>query len=165
MPDADSKGRPIIRYSARPIEEYGTGEAIDVHKDRRVDRPEVWNLAYLSFPYETQPQAPDPYFLTHVRRTCMLNVNTLLVDLTFSGYEGPDLLASRLRMPAPWFVNWLRKNPKVLGATQLFKMYGPNWFHTIAARSRICHTYEEEPDAPVGDMSEARGLLLKFQRR
>lgn len=159
---------PPIRYSPRPLEEYVSQDGKHgPGADQRVDRVEVWNLAYLSFDYERGLLHPDPQFLTRVRRSCQLDVTTGAVDLTFgaNGSGTERLLLERLRMPAPWFVNWLLKNKPVMYKTPLFEAYGQSWLATIERRARLCHTHDTEPEEPLHDLSQATGLLLQFTRR
>lgn len=151
---------PIIRYSRRPLASY-----LAVSSDPRVQRPEVWNLAFLSHDYDNTPEQGDPLFLTHVRRTCQMDLATGEPDLTF-GLNGERLLAEKLLMPAPWFINWLAKTPKLMIKTPLFKAYGQAWLRTIEQRSRLCHTHDNPDDQlDLGTLQQARGVLVQFARR
>lgn len=156
----DSPGKPEMRYAPHDFEFYRPAG------DARVDRTTVWNLAYLSHPFETSPMHQDPHFLTAVRQTCQYDLTTGRVDLTFGVRGHPDnLLDSKLRMPAPWFVNWLNKNKVLTLSLPMYQRYGSSWLATIEARARACNTYEQEPEEPLHSLQEARALLLKFQRR
>lgn len=155
---------PQLRYSPRPVNEYVSPSGHGPGKDISVDRIEVWNLAYLSHDFDRSLLHPDPSFLVHVRRTCQVDIATGEPDLTF-GLRGADLLASRLQMPAPWFVNWLMKNRKLMLKLPLYQTYGQAWLSTVERRCRICHTHDFEPDAPVHDVGQATGVLLQFMRR
>lgn len=44
---------PPIRYSPKPLEDYvNEAGTVGPALDKRLDRVEVWNLAYLSFDYD-----------------------------------------------------------------------------------------------------------------
>lgn len=155
---------PTIRYSPKPLEEYPrtpTGPA----GDSRVDRVTVWNLAYLSHDFDRFPLHKDPHFLTHVRRSCQYDLETGAVDLAGWAKGGVDLLDNKLLMPAPWFVNWLMKNRRVMINLPLFKAYGQSWVSAIEERCRICHTHGEGEPEDLLDLSVAKGVLLRFTRR
>lgn len=158
---------PPIRYSPKPLEDYvNEAGTVGPALDKRLDRVEVWNLAYLSFDYDKALLHPDPQFLTKVRRTCQFDVTTGAVDMTYGALSGTaNLLSDKLQMPAPWFVNWLTKNKRVLTKLPLFEAYGQSWLSTIERRCRLCHTHDSGPEEPVHDLRQASGLLLQFTRR
>lgn len=113
---------PIIRYSPKPLSEYTSEIFTGPAKDRRVDRPEICNLAYLSHDYEKSLMHTDAHFLTHVRRTCQVNLVTKRVDLTEMQIEA--LFMNAMRKPAPWVVRLLQRGPGILMAMPLYKAYG-----------------------------------------
>lgn len=156
----ESPGKPEMRYSPHPIDHYLS------NVDNRIDRTTVWNLAFLSHPFEKSPIHQEPDFLTLIRRTCQYDITTGKIDRTFGVISEPEnLLDQKLKMPAPWFVHWLSKHKLLLTSLPMYQRYGSSWVATMEARARMCHTYEEEPDEPLHTLQQARTLLLKFQRR
>ncbi len=149
---------PPIRYSRQPPQDYQA-----FTKSALLQRPEVWNLAYLSHDYDRRPRHPDAEFVPLVRKTAQFCLSTCKPDLTFMGQ---NLLAEKLLMPAPWFVNWLHKNPRIKVQLPLFQAYGQAWLGTIEQRARMCHTHDNpDDDLPLGDLTQAKGLLLQLARR
>lgn len=151
---------PPVRYSPNPIEAYPAAAG-----SRLLDRLEVWNLAYLSHDFDKFPSPGDPNFFTHVRRTCQYDLTLGRLDLTFGAQGEPNLLADKLQMPAPQFVHWLRRHPKVMIKLPLFQIYGQAWLATIESRARLCQTHDHEPEEPLHDLSAASAVILQFRRR
>ncbi len=151
----------IIRYSPKSLSEYVDGVSSGPSKDRRVDMPEIWNLAYLTHPYEKSLMPNDPHLLTHVRRTCQFNLVSHKVDLAWT--DPDELFLNLLRKPAPWVVRWLQKNPEILMKLPLYEAYGADWFATIAKRSRMCGDHDHEPVAEIKDFSDARKVIARAQ--
>lgn len=152
---------PVIRYSPRPLSEYTSKVFPGPAEDSRVDRPEIWNLAYLSYDYEKSLKHKHPYFLSLVRRTCQFNVLDHTIDLTWA--QGGKLFFNVMRKPAPWVVNWLQRNPEILRALPLYEAYGPKWFDTMLARSRLCGDHGHEPEPAIESYAEATGLIARIQ--
>ncbi|HEX5311978.1 hypothetical protein [Aquabacterium sp.] len=154
---------PIIRYSPKPLSEYASDIFTGPAKDRRVDRPEIWNLAYLSHDYEKSLMHTDPHFLTHVRRTCQFNLLNQKIDMAWAR-EG-KLFFNVMRKPAPWVVRWLQKNPEILMALPLYEAYGPDWFGTILDRSRLCGDHGQEPEPDIKSYAQAKRLIARVKSR
>ena len=140
--------RPTMRYSPKPIEQYGRtiegkfygpSESLLIHGDEA-----AWNLAYLSFDYESRPVSPDSQFTTLVHRTLAV---------------GP--IRAWLAKPAPQFVQLIEAYPQTKDLA-LFKAYGIDWLQTIDERSRKAATYTDEPSDVVGDTAQAAQLLSRF---
>jgi hypothetical protein len=153
---------PIIRYSPRPLEEYiDKSGVLGPAVDSRVDRPEIWNLAYLSFDYDRNTHAKDPHFLTHVRRTAQMNLRTGEPDLAWKGPE-EYLLLPLLRQPAPWFVKWLNSNRRLLVKLPLYQAYGSKWMVTVERRARLCRAHDAVDDPAIQDTGQASSVLQQF---
>lgn len=153
---------PIIRYSPRPRSAYVNARGHGPWSDFRVSTPGAWNLAYLSFDLESELLHPDPMFLTLVRRSCQLNLDTLQVHLTGPD-DSEDYVERQLLKPAPQFLKWLNAHPKVLTRLPLYQEHGAEWKRTIEQRARLCCTHDFE-DEPIGSTAVASSLLQRFRR-
>lgn len=140
--------RPTMRYSPKPIEQYGRtiegkfygpSESLLIHGDDA-----AWNLAYLSFDYESRPVSPDSNFTTLVHRTLGM---------------GP--IRQWLANPAPQFVALVGEYDG-LSQLPLFKAYGHEWIVTMDKRSRKAATHVGQPDDDVDDTEQAAKLLGRF---
>ncbi|MFN4265765.1 MAG: hypothetical protein ACK4F8_08495 [Aquabacterium sp.] len=152
---------PIIRYSPKPLSEYTSNIFTGPAKDRRVDRPEIWNLAYLSHDYEKSLMHTDPHFLTHVRRSCQFNLLKKRVDLTEMQTEA--LFMNVMRKPAPWVIRWFQRSPEILMALPLYEAYGSDWFATIVKRSRLCGDYGHEAEPDIHCLSDAERVIASVK--
>ena len=134
-----------LRYSPHPIDFYGTANQSRILQED----PAAWNLAYLSWDFDSPKVWPDPQFSTHVRRTLQFVVESGKLDLID---EVPASLTVRgfLMRPAPMAVRLLLRMSRV-AELPLAKAYGATWIATIQERS---HKYREPFDMlldfPVG---------------
>lgn len=154
----------VIRYSLKPIDDYTRamrgGIRVGPAQSSMLRTPETWNLAYLSFDFETGPLHPDPEFTINVRRTVQARLDGSGPDL--SGTEDPTrLVQSLLRLPAPRFVYLIERHP-VLKSLPMYVAYGQSWLDTMNTMSRRCLAEELPPDNVV-DFSQAKALLAKFK--
>ena len=136
----------VIRYSPRPREAYRKlvrGNWTGAADSAMLDSPEIWNLAYLSHDFERQLFHPDPDFTVLVRRSTQARLDGTGPDLTL--LEGPAIVASWLRFPAPRFVALIRCH-QVLQDLPLFKRYGNTWLETIEERCRLCRSMDDDLD-------------------
>lgn len=134
----------VINYSPRPKSAYRWeigGHPYGPATSTLLDTQAMWNLAYLSYDYDSQRDHPDPSFTTHVRRTTQTKLDGSGLDMVGSG-EKPTV-AKMLAMPAPQFVMQIKAHPN-LEQLPLFKAYGPVWLQTIEQRSWICRVDDYE---------------------
>lgn len=154
----------MINYSPYPRSSYRWvigGHSYGPATSPLMDTQESWNLAYLSFNYESQRDHPDPQFSTNVRRTAQWKMDGSGPDLT--GMSRQKTVASLLRLPAPRFVYLINKHP-LLEALPLYKAYGQAWLQTISERSWLCKTEDYVPP-PVHSVLEASTLLASVMRK
>jgi hypothetical protein len=112
----------------------------------------MWNLAYISHDYESTLSHSDPMFSTHVRRSAQTLLDGSGVD--FLKDQGPHLVGSLLRLPAPRFVYLIRQHP-VLEKLPLYKAYGDAWLDLMEQRSRLCLFEDEhESDSCADDFTD-----------
>lgn len=127
-----------FRYSPLPIDGYQRvlgGKSFGPANSKLLVLPQVWNLAYLSFPYEDLMDHPDPIFTTNVRRTTQMHLNAKGLGLS----EDPQTLVGLLlNLPAPRFVRILEESPELLATLPLFQVYGQEWINTISRRAKGC---------------------------
>lgn len=151
--------KQALCYSPLPIEAYspvfegvstGPAASLFLSKDQA-----AWSLAFLSHPYETSPEHPDPQFTTRIRRTLQLVLSTGEIDLAGIVHSG-NCVRHWLQMPAPWVVDKMRRERRL----PLFLAYGQTWLDTIERRAWLCQP--AEPDDKVVDMTLASSALSKF---
>ena len=137
MTDQNRLIQSAERYSPRPREAYGQilhGFAFGPNASALLDTAQAWNLAYLSYDFEENPDHPDTKFSTLVRRSTQIRLNDGTLGLAD---ELKDLTGSWLLLPAPRFV-YLVRNFKFLSEIPLYLAYGQAWLETIEARGRLC---------------------------
>jgi hypothetical protein len=167
IPNSPSRSPDVIRYSPLPQEAYRrmplhgyTGLASSI----LLDTPELWNLTYLSHDFERCPDHSDPDFAVMVRRSVQVKLDGSGPDLTL--LEGPGIVASLLRLPAPRFVALIRRHA-VLNDLPLYRRYGPAWLNTIDRRSHLCcgpDTAEEEDGNVLSGFEQlAKQVLARYQ--
>lgn len=141
----------MIRYSPKPRSEYKRmiqGAPFGPSESRLLEPPEVWNLAYLSFPYERLVDHPDPMFTTHVRRSTQMRLDGTGLGLS----EDPTtLVGSLLSLTAPRFLHLLARSPAI-ATLPLLQIYGADWLNLVHDRARVCE-WGAPPDDPYGDGS------------
>ena len=133
------------RYSPRPREAYGQilhGFAFGPSASPLLDTVQAWNLAYLSYDFEANPDHPDVQFSTLVRRSTQVRLHDGTLGLAD---ELKDLSGSWLLLPAPRFV-YLVQNFKFLSEIPLYQAYGQAWLDTIQARGRLCQASFGPPE-------------------
>ena len=137
----------MLRYSPKPRSEYGrlvNGNRYGPSESKLLELPEVWNLAYLSFPYERLTDHHDPLFTTHVRRSTQMRLDGSGLGLA----EDPTtLVGSLLNLPAPRFLYLLEQSP-ALRYLPMFLNYGQEWLDSARTRARFCE-WGAPPDDPV----------------
>jgi hypothetical protein len=168
MPTSNSMSRSsaVIRYSSLPQEAYRS-MACDGYAGLAgsilLDTPELWNLAYLSHDFERCPDHSDPDFAVMVRRSVQVRLDGSGPDLTL--LEGPGIVASLLRLPAPRFVALIRRHA-VLNDLPLYRRYGPAWLNTIDQRSHLCrgpdNSEEDDDSALLGFEQLAKQVLARY---
>lgn len=150
------------RYSPKPLSAYHRpGEQVGPAFDLRVSNQEIWNLAYLSFDYDSHALHPDPFFLTHVRRSCQFSLGRRKVVL--QGVRDDDSIKPLLRNPAPAFVAWLKANMAVTVELPLFRSYGSEWLALVEERSWLCQT-DDHQEIEIKNLEAARSLLARFRQ-
>lgn len=144
-----------FRYSPLPIDGYQRvlgGKSFGPANSKLLVLPQVWNLAYLSFPYEDLMDHPDPLFTTHVRRTTQMRLNAKGLGLS----EDPQTLVGLLlNLPAPRFVRILEESPELLATLPLFQVYGQEWMNTISKRAKGCEWEPKVADQTVTSLAIA----------
>lgn len=157
---------PEIRYSPRPRTSYCALGRTGPVAESLYDRPEVWNLAYLSHDFDRLITTPDSQFAVHVRKTCQFDVRRWVIDRTFGAAGNfKDLLAYQLRMPAPYFVRWLKQRRYLLPYLPLYQAYGEEWLGAIENRARVCHVREDPVEPLITDLTQARQHLQRISHR
>ncbi|MBK1683931.1 hypothetical protein [Rhodoferax fermentans] len=131
-----------VRYSPLPIESYSFSAKSQI----LTEDPDAWNLAYLSWDFETCQRWPDPNFSTHVRRTLQFVPTTGKLDLAGSEHIR-DTVRWMVRNPAPRVVKLLLAMPR-FKELPLYQAYGDTWAETILARSFLYR----EPDDQIFDV-------------
>ena len=141
--------RPTMRYSPKPIEEYGRsieGKLYGPSESLLIKGDDAaWNLAYLSFDFESRPVSPDPNFTTLVHRTLAVGE-----------------VRAWLKDTAPRFLYRLHQS-EILATLPLYLAYGLAWPELMLERSRKAATYTNEPEVePLYDTAQAVHLLSQF---
>jgi len=157
-----------VRYSAKPIEEYG--RVIDGVYRGPSELPglrsdlEGWNLAYLSFNFDAKPVCPFPEFGALVART-------LRTDLTTGtslphGVPLPRQLSIRpfLRQPPREFVTTMLTHP-IVRKLPLYKGFGEGWLRTIFERSWIGGEVADDGREEEAGLLEMRRLMDRLARK
>lgn len=144
------------RYSPHPIDFYSTANQSQILQND----PAAWNLAYLSWDFDSHKVWPDPQFSTQVRRSLQFVVESGKLDLID---EVPASLTVRgfLLRPAPMAVKMLL-GMRRLAELPLSKAYGATWIATIQERS---HNYREPHDAVLDFQVDAMKQALEVIRR
>lgn len=164
MAPSRTLNKTVIRYSIKPKEEYiemHSGKPYGVGTYSLLDTPEMWNLAYLSFDFDSRVYHKDPHFSTHVRRTCQSRLDGSGPDLVGST-PARELVGSLLSLPAPRFV-YLIENHPVLPSLPMFQAYGPVWLTTIQARAKLCQA-DDTPKDFILDISQAKEALERIMK-
>lgn len=156
----------ILRYSHHPIEDYSKVSANGIHFGPAGSKllgssPEAWNLAWLSHPYETRMDHPDPQFTVHVRRTTQYVLATGELDLAGS-QPARYCIKGWLSLPAPKAVHLIATFP-ARHELPLFKAYGPDWLRMIYQRSWLCQPPASVEHDPLTDTELARQALARFR--
>lgn len=149
----------MMRYSPKPRAAYikiVVGHAYGAATSALLDKPEIWNLAYLSHDYENKVDHVDPNFTTHVRRSCQMKLDGTGLGI---GLNPSKLVASMLTLPAPRFV-YLIKRHKILATLPLFITYGQEWLTMIEERSRLCTTEDAEGEATTDESIRVTSELM-----
>lgn len=156
----------MIRYSPKPLSDYKrtiNHRELGPATSALIDTPETWNLAYLSYDFESRLDHPDPQFTTNVRRTCQSKLDGSGFDLTQS-QASPHLLGSMLSLPAPRFVHLIRQH-SALTTFPMYTAYGEKWLETMEERARFCQSEGDNDFSTedLRDMQEARDLLSRIR--
>ena len=156
-----------MRYSPRPIEDYGrvVGGKFIGPRTSLLLREEVerWNLAFLSFDYDARPVPQNPQFTSLVVKTVATRLDTGEIDYNASG---PMLVRSLLKLPAPQFVKVIEVH-SILAQLPLYKALGDAWLATIKERSWLCSTSDDGPEleADPRAVAEAQKLFAALMSR
>jgi len=155
----------MIRYSPKPRDQYFRrvgGNVYGPAGSKLLDKVEIWNLAYLSFDYDSFLEHPDPLFTTHVRRTAQSRLD----GSGAAPNECPTkLVMSLLTLPAPRFTYLVLRNKPLLQSLPLFRAYGATWLQSIVERDKLCGwgaPHEEELDPESHE--ETRSALFKIYK-
>jgi hypothetical protein len=150
-----------LRYSAKPIEEYGRtvdGRFVgpSTLPSLRLDL-EAWNLAYLSFNFDAKPACP-PEFGHLVARTMRTDLTTGLTHPC--GVHLPRHLTVRpfLRQPPREFVTTMLAHPSVR-RLPLYKGFGEDWLRVMFERSWIGGGVADDGLEEEAGLLEMRRLL------
>ncbi len=146
----------VICYSPKPMSTYCQSSVL-------IDTPERWNLAYLSFDFDSKRYHPDPMFAVHVRRTSQMRLDGEGLDLV---QENPSAcVGALLTLMAPRFVYLIERAP-VLNALPLYRAYGDDWVALVQGRART-HCFPErdipEPDIAV-TLNHAIAVIARVRR-
>ena len=162
MPPQPNKAIKLIRYSPRPIEEYGKPNSpARPANSRLLSDPAAWNLAFLSFDYGTAVMHPDPNFTTLVRRTVQSALDGSGPDLT--GVKGDhELVGHWLYLTPPEFVYQVTRH-SVLKSLPMYQAYGQEWLRTIDHRAYMLGA--SKPDPVLAPLVEACEVLQKIGSR
>lgn len=156
-----------MRYSPRPIEDYGRtigGKFIGPRTSVLLkDEVERWNLAFLSFDYDARPVPQNPQFTSLVVKTVATRLDTGELDYNA---DGPMMVRSLLKLPAPQFVKVIEVH-SILAQLPLYKALGNAWLATIKERSWLCSTADDgvDPDADPRAVAEAQKLFTALMSR
>lgn len=146
------------RYSPKPVAEYrGAAASAILSSDEQ-----AWNLAWLSYDFDSNRFHPDPNFGVYVRRTLMYVPMTGETDITG---KMPDRLTIRgiLNNTPPRVALELLRLPQ-RERLPLFKAYGPGWLVTVEERSHLYRApYNAAYDTEVSDFTQALQVLARFR--
>ena len=162
MSRSDVGAEVDYRYSDKPRVHYiKTSRKVDsgTASSTLRDTVQVWNLAYLSFDFESENTHPDPYFTVHVRRSVQTRISDGKQDLV----EPPPycgLVGSLLLLPAPRFV-YIIKSRGLFKNMPLYAFYGKAWLDIIEKRSWLCQC-DRNNEEPVVDCSLAVAALSRY---
>ena len=165
QPPSTSRPPPVVRYSNKPLASYKKTKAkfsFGPATSALLDTVEAWNLAFLSFDYDTTLEHPDPQFTTNVRRSLQTRLDGSGLDICSPISKGL-VVGCLLRLPAPRFVYLLRRSP-ALAQLPLYLAYGDVWLDLIEQRSMICRA--EDIDDPstgaITDLGQAQAILERI---
>ena len=184
MTEVAQRPAPVqpLRYSPQPIDAYnakiaGTIDAGPGHAVFLRDDPEAWNLAFLSHPYEKQPENLDGQFTVNVRRTVNTVIATGEVDVL--GKLPARLTVRRfLQGPPQDFIHAVEslqclqagKMVALLDRLPMYQAYGDEWLETMRERAGLClsapvatDTSCPLPGDDVTNVDDAAAALAKFR--
>ncbi|MBT2325526.1 hypothetical protein J7E62_24640 [Variovorax paradoxus] len=148
-----------MRYSPRPIEDYGRvirGKFIGPRTSLLIkEDAERWNLAFLSFDYDARPVPQNPQFTSLVVKTVATRLDTGAIDYNA---RGPLIVRSLLKLPAPQFVKVIEFH-SILTQLPLYRALGNSWLTTIKERSYLCATAGSDVEDDVESLAMAQQVL------
>lgn len=145
------------RYSPEPLAAYKHAAMFKF----LVEDPQAWDLAYLSWPFESG-MLPDPHFGVNCRRTLQFVMGTGKLDIA-SQLPTSLTLRSLMKGPAPQAVK-LILSLKRLKETPMYLAYGEPWAETLMKRSRLYREpYDAEYDFEVKSVANAAEVIAKVK--
>lgn len=160
-----------LRYSPQRIRDYDRGESGPGHSPLLSKDIEAWNLAFLSHPYEHQPNHPNAAFTVLVRQTVNTALATGLPDR--GGTLGLNqIVRGMLQQPAKAFLGRLAMlmcpDGRLIEQLPLYQALGDTWIATMHARARLCLPErvadESQPGDTVLHVHDAAALLDRIRR-
>lgn len=146
------------RYSSEPLEAYKHASMFKLLADDEV----TWNLAYLSWDFESKRAIPDSHFSVNCHRTLQFVVETGELDLAGS-IPNKFKVRGLMSCPAPQAVHRIANLSRVK-ELPLFRAYGQNWLDTLVARSRLYREPEDfEFDFEIKSLAQASNVIRKCQ--
>ena len=145
------------RYSPEPIGSYRFAQMFSF----LVEDPVAWNLAYLSWDFDTASGPPDTDFSVNVRRTLQYDLVARRLDLTGDGSH--NTVRELLKHPPPRAVKLLTELPQVR-ELHLFKAYGTIWLDTLRKRSHLYREpHNKDYDFEINVLTQATGVIDKIR--
>jgi hypothetical protein len=157
-----------LRYSAKPIEDYGRTIDGEFRGPSTIswmrDDLEAWNLAYLSFNFDARPVCPFPEFGHLVARTMRTDLTTGISHP--AGVHIPRQLTVRpfLRQTPREFVTAMLSHPNVR-KLPLYKGFGEDWLRVIFERSWIGGEVADDVLQEEAGRLEMQRLMNRLARK
>ena len=144
------------RYSREPLEAYKHASMFKLLADDEV----TWNLAYLSWDFESRRATPDSHLSVNCHRTLQFVVETGELDLIGS-IPNKFKVRGLMSCPAPQAVQRIANLSRVK-ELPLFRAYGQNWLDTLLARSRLYREPDDiEFDFEIKGLAQAISVIQK----
>lgn len=146
------------RYSPEPITSYRFATVFKF----LVEDPIAWDLAYLSWDFESAKKPPDAQFSVNVRRTLQFDLVEGRLDLTGEAPVG-NTVRGLFRHPAPRAVKLITELPN-LQDLYLFKAYGTAWLDSMQKRVRLYREpHDKNYDFEINLLTQATEVISKIR--
>ena len=146
-----------IRYSPKPISDYRLPSLSPLLSEDAA----AWNLAYLSFDWESVTKFPDPRISVAVRATLQFVPETGQIDLL--NQQPQRTVRTLVALPPPALALRLLKMPR-RKELPLYVFYGATWLETLMRRAELYReAYDPLHDEPITDVSAASDLIRKVK--